>query len=59
MFALRRNDVAFLDALGARAIPDPTTSDDLCRRFRSTDTHLLMDITMTPSALIDSTGSML
>jgi hypothetical protein len=30
---LRRNDSAFLDALGARAIPDPTTAGDFCRRF--------------------------
>jgi hypothetical protein len=31
---LRRNDEAFLDALGARRIPDPTTAGDFCRRFR-------------------------
>jgi Transposase DDE domain group 1 len=30
---LRRNDAAFLDALGARRIPDPTTAGDFCRRF--------------------------
>lgn len=30
---IRRNDAAFLDALGARAIPDPTTAGDFCRRF--------------------------
>src|SRR5690606_36206843 len=29
----RRNDMAFLNALGARAIPDPTTAGDFCRRF--------------------------
>lgn len=29
----RRNDAAFLDALGARSIPDPTTAGDFCRRF--------------------------
>ena len=29
----RRNDAAFLGALGARAIPDPTTAGDFCRRF--------------------------
>ena len=29
---LRRDDAAFLDALGARTIPDPTTSGDYCRR---------------------------
>jgi hypothetical protein len=41
---LRRNDVAFLNALGARTIPDPTTSGDFCRRFQSADTHRLMEI---------------
>jgi DDE family transposase len=30
---LRRNDEAFLDVLGARRIPDPTTAGDFCRRF--------------------------
>ncbi len=30
---LRRNDEAFLDALGAQRIPDPTTSGDFTRRF--------------------------
>jgi len=30
---LRRNDPAFLDALGAQRIPDPTTAADFCRRF--------------------------
>lgn len=30
---LRRNDEAFLDALGTKAIPDPTTAGDFCRRF--------------------------
>ena len=32
---LRRNDEAYLDALGARRIPDPTTAGDFCRRFES------------------------
>jgi hypothetical protein len=41
---VRRNDSAFLDALGARAIPDPTTAGDFCRRFGSDDVHALMDI---------------
>jgi hypothetical protein len=31
---LRRNDEAFLNAVGARRIPDPTTAGDFCRRFR-------------------------
>jgi hypothetical protein len=29
----RRNDAAFLDMMGARSIPDPTTAGDFCRRF--------------------------
>jgi len=32
---LRRNDEAFLDALGTQRIPDPTTEGDFCRRFVS------------------------
>jgi hypothetical protein len=30
-----RTDEAFLDALGAQRIPDPTTAGDFCRRFES------------------------
>jgi len=30
---LRRTDEAYLDALGAERIPDPTTAGDFCRRF--------------------------
>jgi Transposase DDE domain group 1 len=30
---LRRSDEAYMDALGARRIPDPTTAGDFCRRF--------------------------
>jgi hypothetical protein len=41
---LRRNDAAFLDALGARTIPDPTTAGDFCRRFTPEHIDLLMDI---------------
>jgi len=41
---LRRNDVAFLDALGARSIPDPTTAGDFLRRFTSADVESLMSI---------------
>ncbi len=29
----RRNDEAYLNALGAKSIPDPTTAGDFCRRF--------------------------
>jgi hypothetical protein len=31
---LLRNDEAYLDALGAQRIPDPTTAGDFCRRFQ-------------------------
>jgi Transposase DDE domain group 1 len=41
---LRRNDEVFLDALGARRIPDPTTAGDFCRRFTLADVHTLLDI---------------
>jgi hypothetical protein len=40
---LRRNDEVFLDALGARRIPDPTTAGDFCRRFTQTQIDLLQD----------------
>jgi len=41
---VRRKDVAFLDALGARTIPDPTTAGDFCRRFDVGQIHALMEI---------------
>lgn len=41
---VRRNDAAFLDALGARTIPDPTTAGDFCRRFDAEQIRTLMDI---------------
>jgi hypothetical protein len=41
---LRRNDAAFLDMLGADAIPDPTTAGDFCRRFDSDGIWRLMGI---------------
>jgi hypothetical protein len=40
---LRRNDVVYLDALGARRIPDPTTEGDFCRRVTATDVQTLME----------------
>jgi hypothetical protein len=40
---LRRNDEVFLDALGADAIPDPTTEGDFCRRFLEGDVRSLQD----------------
>jgi hypothetical protein len=39
-----RNDPAYLDALGARAIPDPTTAGDFCRRFTAESIWTLMDV---------------
>ena len=39
---LRRNDEVYLDALGAKRIPDPTTAGDFCRRFREADVLNLM-----------------
>lgn len=41
---LRRNDESFLDALGARRIPDPTTAGDFCRRFDRSSIVTLLDI---------------
>ncbi len=41
---LRRNDVVFLDALGADRIPDPTTAGDFCRRFTAEDVEILQDV---------------
>jgi hypothetical protein len=41
---LRRQDEVFLDALGTRRIPDPTTAGDFCRRFTAADVHTLIDI---------------
>ena len=39
----RRNDAVFLDAIGAAAIPDPTTAGDFCRRFDQGSTMALQD----------------
>jgi len=41
---LRRQDEAFLNALGARRIPDPTTAGDFCRRFDEAAIRHLQDI---------------
>jgi len=40
---LRHNEV-FLNALGARRIPDPTTAGDFCRRFTVAHINILQDI---------------
>jgi Transposase DDE domain group 1 len=41
---LRRQDEVFLDALGARRIPDPTTAGDFCRRFTQAHIDILQTI---------------
>jgi hypothetical protein len=40
---LLRNNEAYLDALGARRIPDPTTAGDFCRRFDPWSIFLLQE----------------
>ncbi len=40
---LRRQDVAFLNALGAQVLPGPTTAGDFTRRFEQPDIETLMD----------------
>jgi hypothetical protein len=39
-----RNDEVYLDALGARRIPDPTTAGDFCRRYTTEQVEALMDV---------------
>lgn len=39
-----RNDEVYLDAVGARRIPDPTTAGDFCRRFSSEQVENLQNI---------------
>ncbi len=41
---LRRNDEVYLDALGTRRIPDPTTAGDFCRRFAAHDIDNLQEV---------------
>lgn len=41
---LRRNDEAYLDALGATRIPDPTTAGDFCRRFDAATIDQLQEV---------------
>jgi len=38
-----RHDVAYMNALGADLIPDPTTAGDFCRRFTEADVIRLME----------------
>ena len=40
---LRRQDEAYLNALGAIRIPDPTTAGDFCRRFKQDDLASLQE----------------
>ena len=40
---LRRQDAAFMNALGAQVLPDPTTAGDFTRRFEQPDIQTLMD----------------
>ncbi len=40
---LRRNDLAFLMAIGAETLPDPTTEGDFCRRFNEASIRSLQD----------------
>ena len=40
---LLRNDEAYMDALGAKRIPDPTTAGDFTRRFSPDDVLSLLD----------------
>lgn len=49
---LRRTDEAFLDAVGARRLPDPTTSGDFLRRFGSGSVESLMDAIDEPRARV-------
>ena len=39
-----RHDTAYMNALGADLIPDPTTAGDFCRRFGEEDIVTLMDV---------------
>lgn len=41
---VRRTDTAYMTALGAKRIPDPTTAGDFLRRFDGTDTEKLFEI---------------
>jgi len=41
---LRRHDEGYLDGLGARRTPDPTTAGDFCRRFTAVDVRVLMAV---------------
>src|SRR5205809_563526 len=38
-----RHDTAYMNALGADLIPDPTTAGDFCRRFAEHDVAALLE----------------
>jgi hypothetical protein len=40
----RRNEEAYLDAVGATRVPDPTTAGDFCRRFDGTAINQLQEV---------------
>lgn len=40
---MRRNDEAYMDALGAERLPDPTTAGDFTRRFTEQDVLALLE----------------
>ena len=42
----RRQDEVYLDALGARTLPDPTTAGDFTRRFTESDIVALMTVSI-------------
>jgi hypothetical protein len=39
----RRNDAVFLDGIGAKSLPDPTTAGDFCRRFDASSVMALQE----------------
>lgn len=41
---MRRRDEAWMDAFGAKIIPDPTTEGEFLRRFTEGDIETLMDL---------------
>ena len=47
-----RHDVAYMNALGAELIPDPTTAGDFLRRFGAHDVTALMDAIKTALASV-------
>lgn len=49
---LLRNDEAYLDALGAQRIPDPTTAGDFCRRFENEQQILTLLETINQTRLL-------